>query len=389
MSLQFSETSRHACKEYESFLGSFLKESPVLARRGDPQVADLLFGDPQDSSLSDISKIIHAQVDVSHRLGYRYVRHMLEAREAAAQALSLRTELSFKAYDLFLNTGAFSGLMCCLKVLCNSGTEVIYFSPPWFFYRSMIKSVGAVPRRINLNPNDWTIPLDELAASIGPQTSAVLVNSPHNPSGRVFSDNELAELAKVLSEASIRLGRNIPLISDEAYSRIVYRCSHAPTPARHYPATVLVYTYGKTLLAPSLRLGYVALAPGFPDIVKMRQMLDAVQPIGGWLFPSCLVQRALPELELLCVDLEKLKQRQDKLIAAFKTGGYSVTPAQGTFYMLVDSPDPNDEAFSRYLAEHNVLVLPGSTVEAPGTFRVSLTASDLMIKKACDVFCSS
>ena len=386
MPVQLSQTREQARDEYKAFLGTFLRDSPVVARRGEPLVADLLFGDPHDPSLPGIAKELHAQVDVSQREGYRYVHHMPEAREAAARALSERTALDISSDDLFLNTGAFSGLTTCLQALCDPGTEVLYLSPPWFYYRSMIKSVGATPRGIDLKPNDWTIPLEEIAAAIGPRTSAILINSPHNPSGRVFSDEELAELAEVLTEASRRLGRDIPIISDEAYSRIVYECPHAPSPARHYAATVIVYTYGKTLLAPSLRVGYMALAPGFPDASRMRRMFDAVQPIAGWLLPTCLVQRALPELEMLCVDLKQLERRRDKLVTALREGGYKVSPAQGTFYMLVNSPELDDVAFSNYLESRDVLVLPGSTLETPGTFRVSLTASDTMIEQACEVF---
>ncbi|MGZ8845117.1 MAG: aminotransferase class I/II-fold pyridoxal phosphate-dependent enzyme [Pyrinomonadaceae bacterium] len=384
--MQFSREGSRASAEYDAFLGCFLRESPVVARRGDPTVADLLFGDPHDPPLPGIAKALHAQVEATASAGYRYVHHLPEAREAATQALSQRTDLPFEADDIFLNTGAFSGLSLCLRAFCGPGTEVVYLSPPWFYYRSMIKSVGAVPRSVGLNPDGWTLPLDDLAAAIGSQTSAVMVNSPHNPSGRVFSDEEFAGLGEVLSEVSRRLGRHIPIISDEAYARVVYGRTHAPTPARHYAATVVVYTYGKTLLAPSLRLGYMALAPGFPDAVRMRHMFDALQPIGGWLLPSGLVQRALPDLENLCIELTPLEQRRDRLCVALREGGYSVTPAQGTFYMLVGSPDPDDEAFSRYLEGRDVLVLPGSTMEAPGTFRVSLTASDTMIDQACSFF---
>ncbi|MBL4670250.1 MAG: aminotransferase class I/II-fold pyridoxal phosphate-dependent enzyme [Flavobacteriales bacterium] len=386
LSIKFSETREEAKEEYEKHLGSFLRDSPVVARRGDPDVADLLFGDPHDPSLTGLGEILHTQVDISQEKGYRYVHHMEEARAAAAKALSQRTSLDFAVEDLFLTTGAFSGLVTCLQALCEKNSEVVYFSPPWFYYRSMIKSVGAIPKGVDLNPEDWSIPFDKLAEAIGPKTSAILVNSPHNPSGKIFSDSELSELAQVVSAASKRLGRDIPIISDEAYSRIVYECSHAPTPAKYYPATIIIYTYGKTLLAPSLRLGYMVLAPGFPGALKMRRMFDAIQPMGGWLLPSCLVQRALPDLELLCVDLVQLKHRRDKLVEALREGGYTVIPAEGTFYMLVKSPQLDDEAFSRYLESRNVLVLPGSTLEVPGTFRVSLTASDEMIDQASEVF---
>jgi aspartate aminotransferase len=130
----------------------------------------------------------------------------------------------------------------------------------------------------------------------------------------------------------------------------------------------------------------MALAPGYPDASRMRRMFDAIQPFAGWLLPVGLVQRSLPELEKLCIDIDRLERRRDRLVAALREGSYQVTPAQGTFYMLVTSPDPDDDALSRKLERRDVLVLPGSTLETPGTFRVSLTASDKMIEQASRVF---
>ncbi|NJM66098.1 MAG: aminotransferase class I/II-fold pyridoxal phosphate-dependent enzyme [Acaryochloris sp. RU_4_1] len=239
MTVKLSTMRDLARREYEEYLGTFLRDSPVVARRGEPDVADLLFGDPHDSSLPEIAGILQSQVEESQRQGYQYIHHLPEAREAAAHQLSVRTKLNFSSDALFLNTGAFSGLQCCLQVLCDANTEVLYLSPPWFYYRSMIKAVGAVPRGINLNRKDWSIPFDELAASIGQQTSAVLINSPHNPTGKVFSDEELAQLAEILSDASQRLGRDIPLISDEAYARIVLSMIMHPHPPSTIPQQLL------------------------------------------------------------------------------------------------------------------------------------------------------
>lgn len=386
MSVELSQARDQARREYERYLGAFLRDSPVVARRGRPGVADLLFGDPHDPALPGIAEALHAQVDASARAGYRYVHHVPDARHAATLALARRTGLAFETDDLYLTAGAFQGLIISLQAFCDPGTEVVFLNPPWFYYRSMIKSLGAIPRGVDLEPDGWTVPFDRLAASIGPRTRALLLNSPHNPTGRVLSDDELARIADILSDASRRLGRQIPIISDESYARIVYGRDHAPTVARHYPATVVVYTYGKTLLAPSLRLGYVALAPGFPDSRRLGRMFDAIQPFAGWLLPAGLIQRALPALEELCIDIDRLERRRDRLVDALRQGGYRVTPAEGTFYMLVESPDPDDEAYSRALERRDVLVLPGSTLEAPGTFRVSLTASDAMIERACALF---
>ncbi|AMP98719.1 hypothetical protein AY601_1810 [Pedobacter cryoconitis] len=386
MSIKISENSAKAKAEYEQYLGLFLRESPVTKRRGEPGVADLLFGDPHGHSFPEIAEILHAQVDMSHSQGFKYVHHIESSRAAAANALSQRSGINYAAKDLFFTTGAFAGLSCCLQALCDPLTEVVYLGPPWFYYEPMIKSVGAIPKAVDLNPEDWSITMTQFEASIGPKTSAILLNSPHNPTGKVFSVQELLELTNIVAAASRKLGRTIPILSDEAYARIVFECSHAPSPAAFYPTTISIYTYGKTLLAPSLRIGYMALAPGFPEAEQMRRVLDALQPISGWQLPGCILQRAVPHLESLCVDIAQLKRRRDRLVEALREGGFKVIPSEGTFYMLIDSPDPSDEHYSRVLESRNVLVLPGSTMRIPGKFRVSLTASDQMIAQACEVF---
>ncbi|WP_222539174.1 aminotransferase class I/II-fold pyridoxal phosphate-dependent enzyme [Pedobacter polysacchareus] len=386
MYIKLSESSEKARAEYEQHLGVFLRESPVTKRRGEPGFADLLFGDPHGHSFPEIAEILHEQVDISHHLGFKYVHHIESSRAAAASSLSQRSGIKYAAGDLFFTTGAFAGLSCCLQALCDPLTEVLYLGPPWFYYEPMIRSQGAIPKGVDLNPLDWSVSMSQFEAAIGPKTSAILLNSPHNPTGKVFSAQELLELTNIVAAASQRLGRTIPIISDEAYARIVFECSHAPSPAAFYPATISIYTYGKTLLAPSLRIGYMALAPGFPEAAHMRQVIDALQPISGWQLPGCILQRAVPHLESLCVDIAQLKRRRDHLVSALREGGFKVNPAQGTFYMLVDSPEPSDEHYSRVLEQRKVLVLPGSTMKIPGTFRVSLTASDEMIDQAAEVF---
>jgi len=386
MSIQLSCTRENAREEYEKYLGVFLRESPVVAHRGQPGIADLLFGDPHDPALPEIGRIIKEQVSKSEQKNYRYIHHLEEAREAAAAHLSQRTGILFNPKDLYLTTGAFAGLTISLQLLCDRDAEVVYLSPPWFYYRSMIKAAGAIPVGVDLHPDDWSIPMDALDAAINSRTRAIIINSPHNPTGKVFSEEELSSLAATISAASRRIGRPVPVISDEAYARIVFDQPHAPGIARYYPYTIVLYTYGKTLLAPSLRLGYMALPAHFPEAERIGRSFDAFQPIGGWLLPTCITQRSLPELESLCIDLDRLRRRRDKLVTALRLGNYQVRSPQGTFYILATSPDPDDVAFSLHLCNKGLLVLPGATLETPGTFRLSLTASDEMIDQACAIF---
>ena len=142
---------------------------------------------------------------------------------------------------------------------------MIFLSPPWFFYELMIASSGATPVRVRLQPPAFDLAPDAIAAAITPRTRAVLVNSPHNPTGRIYRERELAALGEVLREASARNGRPIVLLSDESYNRIVFDGIDFHSPAVDYVPTITIYTYGKTTLAPGQRIGYAALNRDFPD----------------------------------------------------------------------------------------------------------------------------
>jgi aspartate aminotransferase len=250
----------------------------------------------------------------------------------------------------------------------------------------MIASSGATPVRVRLEAPDFDLDPDAVAAAITPRTRAVLINSPHNPTGRIYRAPELGALGRVLAEASERHGRSIALISDESYNRIVFDGTEFRSPALDYPTTVTIYTYGKTLLAPGQRIGYAALHPDFPDREAVGYRIFVQQLAAGWGFPNALLQHAIRDLESLSVDIEALQRRRDRMVPALRDMGYEVTRPEGTFYLVVRSPDPDDLAFTTRLAELGALVLPGTIVETPGWFRISLTASDEMVERGLEAF---
>jgi aspartate aminotransferase len=228
-----------------------------------------------------------------------------------------------------------------------------------------------------------------IEAAITPRTRLIIINSPHNPSGRVLALDELSAVADVLTRASARHGRPIYLLSDEPYRRIVFDGVRASSPAQVYPHTIVAYSYGKQLLAPGMRIGYLTWAPTMPDRERLRDDVFITQTAQGWAFPNADLQHALPELEPLCVDLAALERRRARLVGALREQGYEATWPQGTFYVMARSPLPDDGAFARILNRHRVLVLPGASVEAPGWFRISLTASDEMVERGIPAFASA
>ncbi|MEP7158000.1 MAG: aminotransferase class I/II-fold pyridoxal phosphate-dependent enzyme, partial [Chloroflexota bacterium] len=225
--------------------------------------------------------------------------------------------------------------------------------------------------------------------AITPRTRLLLLNSPHNPSGRVLPLDQLRELADLLTSASQRNGRPIYLLSDEPYRRIVFDGREFHSPAEVYPNTVVCYSYGKQLLAPGMRIGYFTWPPNMPNREQLRDDAFTQQLAAGFSFPNADLQHAIEDIEPLCVDLGAFERRRARLVGKLRGMGYQATWPEGTFYVMASSPLADDVAFARILNSHKVLVLPGTIVETPGWFRISLTASDEMVERGIPGFASA
>ena len=355
-------------------------------RHLDPGIADFAFGNPQEFPLPGLVDALQRHAVPKDKDWFAYKFSEEEPRTVVADSLRRRTGIEFRPEDIALTAGAFGALGVTIRALCDVDDEVIFLSPPWFFYELMIVSSGATPVRVRLQAPDFDLDPAAIAAAITPRTRAIIVNSPNNPTGRIYREPELAALGRVLKEASDRHGRPIILISDEAYNRIVFDGIEFRSPALDYDATMTIYTYGKTLLAPGQRIGYAAMSPTFPDREAMAYRIMVQQLASGWGFPNALLQHAIGDLEGLSVDIPALQARRDRMVPALREMGYEVTRPEGTFYLMVRSPDPDDMAFTARLAALGALVLPGAIVESPGWFRISLTASDEMVERGLEVF---
>ena len=369
----------------------FLTRSTWARRRGEPGLADFVVGNPQEMPLPGFVDALRRNLEPRSVDWFAYQMSDPAACDVVAAGLNARLGAgSFSADDVLMTTGAFAGLSIALKTVIDPGDEVIFLSPPWFFYEALIAAEGAVPVRVRLQPPDFDLDIDAIAAAITSRTRAIVVNSPQNPTGRIYSAASLRALANVLDQASTANDRRIYLLSDEAYSHIVFDGGEFVSPTRAYPWSVLIYTYGKTLLTPGQRIGYMALPSQMPDDERtaLRDGLMMAQVVTGYAFPNALLQHSLPALETLSIDVGALQRRRDRMVAGLRAAGYSVGVPEGTFYLLPKAPIDDDLAFVDRLAEHDVFVLPGAAVELPGYFRISLTATDAMVEQALPVFAS-
>jgi aspartate aminotransferase len=365
----------------------FTESAASRIDHADPATCDFVAGNPQEMALPAFVEALRRWSVPQDAAWFAYKFNEPYAREAAAAGLRERRGVPFEPDDVFMTDGAFTGLNLCIRAVTDPGDEVIFCSPPWFFYEALIVAGGAVAVRVRVDLETWDLDVDAIEAAITERTRAIIVNSPNNPTGRIYPPETLRRLAEVLAEGSERNGRPIYLISDEAYSRIVFDDRAFPSPTEHHPFSFLVYTYGKQLLTPGERLGYVALTPTMPGREELRQPMFLAQlAIAGHGAPNAVLQRALPELEPITVDVKALQRRRDRLVDALRSFGYDVHSPEGTFYLLPSSPDPDDVAFTERLAREKVYVLPGSLVEMPGRFRISITGNDDMVERSLPVF---
>ncbi|MBX3071552.1 MAG: aminotransferase class I/II-fold pyridoxal phosphate-dependent enzyme [Thermomicrobiales bacterium] len=380
-----SHLASTALAEFHGLL-DFMSTSRWSQRAGQPGISDFVLGNPHDGVLPGVTQALSRAVPPQSPDWHAYKIAVPASQAVVAQSIGDQTGVVFEPEDIVLTNGAFAGLSVTMRAAIEPGSEVIYISPPWFFYRALIQAAGAMPVRVDVNPETLEIDPAAIEAAITPRTQAVILNSPHNPTGTIASPSRLKDVASVLTRASAGRDKPIYLLSDEAYRRIVFDGGSAPSPAAFYPHTFLIYTYGKTLLIPGERLGYIAMPPGMHGREDLRDALVMSQMMTGWAMPNTLLHHSLAELESLSIDIDQLQRRRDLLVGGLRNAGFTATMPAATFYVLCRAPNDDDLAFTEQLAAEDVFVMPGSFFEMPGWVRFSLTANDAMVERALPVF---
>lgn len=374
--------------ESQTPIGKFYNKATYMSLKNEPGSLDFTIGDSHEMPLHGFVEALQKNA-IPQKIGwYGYKVSLPETKKIVSEALKKHRGISIVPDDIFMTNGTIVGLAICLKMLVEEDDEVILNLPPWFGYRKMIQSVGANPIGIPVKPQTFDLDLEKIADSITEKTRAILINSPHNPTGKIFSASTFEKLANILTEASKRYGKPIYLISDETFSRIIFDNQECLSPTQFYPYSFLVYGYSKTWMAPGQRIGYIALPETMPNRPEIRSLIGQLQGLYfGWCFPSALMQYALEDLEKLDLNLDKLQAKRDRMVTELQNMGYEVNIPQGTFFLLVKSPWEDDGAFAELLAtNYQVFVFPGTPQEIPGYFRLSLTANDEMITQALPKF---
>jgi len=363
----------------------FFMRIPELRATYGSEICDFAAGNPQEGAVEGYTQALKRWADPKGPDWFAY--KVSEPKAQAVVAASLRDYLgiAFEPEDIALTNASIAALAVTLRTVCEPEDEVIIVSPPHFIYEPLIRAAGARAVRVKVLPETFDLDPEAVAGALTPRTRAMIVNTPHNPTGKIFPSATLQRLAGLLTEASKR-HQPVYLLSDEAYNRILFDDRPFTSPAAYYPRTFLIYSYGKVLLAPMQRIGYIAMHPQMPEREVFRSALRAGQIATGYAWPNALLQHALADLDPLSVDVKRLQDRRDRMVDALRERGYELHVPEATFYLMPRSPIPNDETFCKWLAEEKIIAMPGSFLDLPGYFRLSLTATDDMINRSLPGF---
>ena len=356
---------------------------------GAENVFDFSIGNPSvpaPPSVNESAIRLINEVDPVILHGYTSASGDNEAKAKIAASLNRRFGTDYTADNLYMTVGAAAALCCTLKGLCCPGDEFIVLAPYFPEYKVFIEGAGGVMKLIPAQIDDFQIDFRALEESIGPHTKAVLVNSPNNPSGVVYSEKTIRSLADLLDAKSAELGHPIYIIADEPYREIVYDGTEVPYIPIYYKNTIVCYSWSKSLSIPGERIGYVAV----PSIVEdWEQVYAAIAGGGraiGYVNAPSLLQRVAAACCDDTADLSVYAENRRLLLDGLRSMGFTCVEPGGTFYLFPRTLEPDDFAFSERAKAHDILIVPGAGFGAPGHVRISYCVPTERIRRALPVF---
>jgi aspartate aminotransferase len=365
----------------------------VWLPRAGRQVCDLAYANAYEGPDVTVLKALRDAIDAQTGISLQYTPYggSTMTRRMVAERLVETTGLAFDWRDVVLTPGAMAGLNVLFRALHASRTtpdqdEVIVVTPCWLDYPLYLVQHGMKPVLVPLRESDFHLNLDRIASALNPRTRALILSNPANPTGILYRADEIDSLATLLCSAQTPGAEPPVLISDECHRDVVLTRTAYVSMATHYDPTCIVYSFGKSLLIQGQRIGYVAVSPKAPDRRGLSRALERLCRVMGYCHPTSLMQTAIRDLISYVPDLSKLASRRRRTVESLESFGYRVVDAPATFFIYVQSPEPDEFKFVEKLAERGVFVLPASVFHHAGYVRLSITASEAMIDRALPVF---
>ena len=356
---------------------------------GEENVFDYSLGNPSIPSPAAVDQTIQSVLADTPTLqvhGYTSAVGDVQTRQAIADDLNLRYEAKVRAEDLFITCGAAPALTAVFRALAVPGAEILAVAPYFPEYKPFVENAGAAFKVIPPDVPDFQIKLDGVEAALTPNTAAIILNSPNNPSGTVYTRQTLTELAALLTRKGAEYGHPIYIISDEPYRELVYGGTEVPFIPTIYPNTVVCYSYSKSLSLPGERLGYVYVPQQAADAPALyAAVAGAARSMGHVCAPS-LWQKVIARCTHLRPDLQAYDKNRRTLVEGLATLGYEFAKPDGAFYLFVKAPGGDAAAFSEKAKQKDLLVVPGDGFGCPGYFRLCYCVSHEMINRSLPIF---
>jgi aspartate aminotransferase len=348
-------------------------------------LCDLSYANAYDGPAPEVIAAIRHALDAPGVLDLQYTPYggSTITRRLVAQSLSESTGLHFNWRDIVMTPGAMAALNIVFRAV-QSGDwtdEVIVVTPCWLDYPVYLSHLRLRPVFVPVQSGSLHLDLDRIKEAIGPRTKALILSQPANPTGILYTEDELRELAGLLRGAD----HEILLISDECHRDVIFGGHGFVSPSRYYDSTCIVYSFGKSHFVQGQRIGYAAVSPRMTERHGTRLLLERLCRVMGFCTPTALMQLAVRNMLDIKPDLSRIAVRRERVLSELTASGYTLMPSQATFFLYPQTTGPDDVAFTEELSRKGVLVLPAAMFHHEGHVRISLTATDEMFDKALPI----
>lgn len=357
----------------------------LKAEFGAENVFDYSIGNPSALPPAEFTKILAEEAARENMHGYMPNAGYPFVREQVAAYLTDEQKVPFQTEHILMTSGAGGALNVALKTILNPGDKVLASRPCFMEYKFYCDNHGGSLELVDCLPG-FDLNVEAFEAAIDEKTAALIINSPNNPSGKVYSEETLKRLAAMLERKSAELGRRIYILCDEPYRKLVYGGVEVPSVPAVYPHTMVCTSYSKDLSIPGERIGFLAVAPELEDRDHIINGAILCNRILGYVNASALMQRVVGRLQGFTVDVCQYQKKRDLLGGILQDCGFDLELPDGTFYLFPRAPMGDDMLVVNALQEENILAVPGRGFGLPGYFRLSYCVDDEVIKRSEPAF---
>ncbi len=358
------------------------------AEVGAENVYDFSLGNPSIPAPKEVNEAmvkLLTELDPVKLHGYTSAQGAPDVRKTIADSITKRFGINACADLIYMTCGAAASLTICLNAICNNEDEVIALAPFFPEYRVFAEKAGAKLVVAKCRESDFQIDFEALEKAINKNTKAVIVNSPNNPTGVVFSRDTIKQLADLLNRKQEEFGKRIFIICDEPYRELAYGVE-VPYIPNFYDNTLVCYSYSKSLSLPGERIGYIFVSPKIENAVKVYAAICGAGRALGYVCAPSLLQLTVRDCIDVTGDVTAYKNNRDLLYNALTDYGYSAAKPDGAFYLFIKSPEPDANAFCERAKKYDLLLVPSDSFGYEGYVRISYCVSKGQIEKSLPYF---